>query len=84
MNQQMNGQMNTPPPPPTIQYYVAVNGQQTGPFNMQQLQQLRQTGQLTQQSYVWKQGMSGWEAAGNVAELGSLFQTTTPPPPPIP
>lgn len=84
MNQQMNGQMNTPPPPPVSQYYVAVNGQQTGPFNMQQLAQLRQTGQLTAQSYVWKQGMAGWEAAGNVAELGSLFQTATPPPPPIP
>lgn len=82
MNQQMNGQMNTPPPPPMVQYYVSVNGQQAGPFNMQQLQQLQQTGQFTPQTYVWKQGMAGWDAAGNVQELASLFAPSCPPPPP--
>lgn len=84
MGNAMNGQMNTPPPPPSIQYNISVNGQQAGPFNMNQLQQLVQQGQLTPQTYVWKQGMAGWEMAGNVAELGSLFQSTTPPPPPPP
>ena len=78
----MNGQMGTPPPPPSVQYHVSVNGQQTGPFNMVQLQQMVQQGQLTPQTYVWKQGMAGWELAGNVAELGNLFQSSTPPPPP--
>lgn len=84
MGNAMNGQMNTPPPPPSIQYHVSVNGQQAGPFNMGQLQQMVQQGQLTPQTYVWKQGMAGWETAGNVAELGSLFQSNTPPPPPPP
>jgi len=85
MGNAINGQMNTPPPPPTMQYYVSVNGQQAGPFNAAQLQQMAQQGQLTPQTYVWKQGMARWETAGNVAELTSLFQTPqTPPPPPIP
>ncbi len=84
MGNAMNGQMNTPPPPPSIQYNISANGQQAGPFNMNQLQQMVQQGQLTPQTYVWKQGMAGWEMAGNVAELGSLFQSTTPPPPPPP
>lgn len=84
MGNAMNGQMNTPPPPPSIQYHVSVNGQQAGPFNMGQLQQMVQKGQLTPQTYVWKQGMAGWETAGNVTELGSLFQSNTPPPPPPP
>lgn len=82
MGNAMNGQMNTPPPPPSTQYHVSVNGQQVGPFNMGQLQQMVQQGQFTPQSYVWKQGMAGWELASNVPELGSLFQSTTPPPPP--
>lgn len=84
MGKAINGQGGTPPPPPSVQYYVSVNGQQSGPFNMGQLQQLVQQGQLTAQTYVWKQGMNGWELAGNVPELGSLFQTNTPPPPPAP
>lgn len=82
MGQQMQNAMNTPPPMPQIQYMIAVNGQQTGPFNMQQLQQMAQMGQLTSQTYVWKQGMPQWELAGNVQELASLFAAPTPPPVP--
>lgn len=85
MGQQMQGAMNTPPPMPNIQYHVSINGSQAGPFNMQQLSQMAQSGQLTQQTYVWKQGMANWEMAGNVQELASLFATPVPgsmPPPP--
>lgn len=82
MGQNMNQQQNTPPPPPTIAYSVSVNGQTAGPFNLQQLQQMVQNGQLTQNTHVWKQGMAGWEVAGNVQELASLFGATPPPPPP--
>ena len=88
MNQMVNAvnvQANTPPPLPTVQYFVSVNGQQSGPFNMQQLQQLAAQGQLNRQVYVWKQGMPNWELAGNVAELAALFQTPPmPPQPPMP
>jgi membrane protease subunit (stomatin/prohibitin family) len=82
MGQNMNQQQNTPPPPPTIAYSVSVNGQTAGPFNLQQLQQMAQNGQLTQNTHVWKQGMAGWEVAGNVQELSSLFGAVPPPPPP--
>lgn len=82
MGQQMQNAMNTPPPVPTAQYMIATNGQQTGPYNMQQLQQMVQTGQLTAQTYVWKQGMPQWDMAGNVQELNSLFAPSCPPPPP--
>lgn len=84
MGQNMQNQQNTPPPPPTIAYSVSVNGQTTGPFNLQQLQQMVQNGQLTPNTHVWKQGMAGWEIAGNVQELGNLFGAVPPPPPPPP
>lgn len=87
MGQQMQGAMNTPPPMPNVQYHISVNGAQAGPFNMQQMAQMVQSGQLTQQTYVWKQGMTNWELAGNVQELASLFAPpasgATPPPPPV-
>ena len=84
MGQTMNQSMATPPPMPQVQYTLNVNGQNMGPFNMQQLQQLVQNGQMNAQTYVWKQGMAGWEMAGNVQELASLFGAVPPPPPGMP
>ena len=83
MGQNMQQQQNTPPPPPTISYSVSVNGQTTGPFNLQQLQQMVQNGQLTPNTHVWKQGMAAWEVAGNVQELSNLFGAIPPPPAPV-
>lgn len=85
MGQQMQQAMNTPPPMPNVQYHISVNGAQSGPYNMQQLAQLAQNGQVTMQTYVWKQGMPGWELAGNIVELQVLFMPpaqSVPPPPP--
>lgn len=63
---------------PQVQYLVGVNGQQAGPFDWNQLQQLVQQGQITVQTLVWTQGMANWECAGNVAELRPLFQNVMP------
>ena len=68
----------TPPPIPGVAYYVAVNGQATGPFNLQVLQQMITTGQLTTNSLVWKTGMATWIKAGEADDLKGLFA------PPIP
>ena len=71
-----------PPLPPQVQFYLAVNGQQAGPFDMDTLQQMVQSGQLTRDSLVWKQGMSAWDAAGQVTELSVVFGAVPPPIPP--
>ena len=87
MGQQMQQGMNTPPPIPNVQYHISVNGAQSGPFNLQQLAAMAASGQINMQTYVWKQGMPGWELAGNVAELQGIFAPPPPPPgcpPPVP
>ena len=84
LGQTVQGGLNTPPPMPNVQYFTAVNGQQAGPFTMQQLQILIANGQLTRQTYVWKQGMANWDFAENIPDVASLFVTNTPPPPPPP
>lgn len=86
MGQHMQNAMNTPPPVPNIQYYISFNGAQAGPFTIPKLTEMVQSGQMTAQTYVWKQGMPNWELAGNVQELAALFTTpgNTPPPPPPP
>lgn len=75
---QMSG-MQMKQPTPQVSYMVGVNGQQAGPFNWNQLQQLVSQGQLTQQTYVWKQGMANWAFAGQVQELQPLFMNAAPP-----
>ena len=71
-----------PSMPSAIQYMVAINGQQYGPYNMQQMQQMAQSGQINAQVLVWAQGMPQWIAAGSVPELAQLFGATPPPMPP--
>ena len=75
-------QMAPPPMPNAVSYMVGINGQQYGPYNMQQLQQMAQAGQINAQSLVWCQGMAAWEAAGTRSDLASLFAQTPPPMPP--
>jgi len=80
MGTNMNQQANVPPPIPTAQYMLAINGQKSGPFPINQLQQLVQSGQFTASTLVWKQGMANWEPASAIAELNSLFIGACPPP----
>ena len=79
----MPGGSPVPPPVPSaVQYMVAINGQQYGPYNMQQMQQMAQSGQINASVLVWAQGMPQWVAAGSVPELAQLFAQTPPPMPP--
>ncbi|EHO71861.1 hypothetical protein HMPREF9140_00802 [Prevotella micans F0438] len=78
---QQQGAGMPPPLPQAAVYHLSVNGQQQGPYPIQQLQQMAQNGQLTPDTYVWTNGMSGWEAAKNIPALASLFGTPPPPPP---
>jgi len=60
-------------------YYVAVDGQSTGPYDASGLRQLISRGQLTRDSLVWKEGIINWVTAGAVAELAPLLASTPPP-----
>lgn len=77
-----------PPVPQAVQYYMAVNGAQQGPYDVGALNAQVQNGQLTRETLVWKNGMANWTKAGEVAELAPLFQAPPPvpgsPPPPPP
>ncbi len=81
-NQVQNNQNIQSTPPPisgAISYYVAVGGQQTGPFSKEGLVQLVEKQVLTKDTLVWKQGLASWVPAGGQPELQDLW-TLTPPP----
>ncbi len=75
---QTQAQAAAPPGLPT--FHVAINNQQAGPFDMSGLQAKARTGELTPQTLVWSSGMSGWQPAGQVPALASLFGGAAPPP----
>ena len=74
-------QNNTPPPVPTTVFHIAINGQQSGPFTVEQLKQLVLNGQFTNNYHAWKEGMASWELANNIPEIAVLFNLIPPPPP---
>ncbi len=84
MNQMMSGmnqpmQANTTPPPiPVSKYFVAVNGQATGPYDVSTLQQMASSGQFTADMLVWKEGMEQWAKAGEVSELQPIHLNMPP------
>jgi membrane protease subunit (stomatin/prohibitin family) len=76
------GKQTTPPPiPGDAMYYIAIEGKQTGPFDLQTLQAQVRSGQLTRATLIWTQGMSQWMPAGQEPALSALFAEV---PPPIP
>lgn len=80
MSQSMNqNQQQQKGPPPLPGFHVAVNGAQQGPFDAETLQKMVQQGTLTHDTLVWKQGMSAWTKAGDVAELKSILDSGPPP-----
>lgn len=104
MANQMGGQMGgagqqapahpaggAPPPlPGQTMFHVDHGGTPGGPYNMAQMQQGIQGGQVTGQTLVWAQGMPAWSPAQTVPELQAMFAApppmppTSPTPPPVP
>ena len=74
-------------PPPNVKqqmpFFVYLDNQQKGPFNEPQLFLMIQSGQLTQDTYVWTQGMEQWAMAKDTG-LSRLFTSDNAVPPPFP
>lgn len=60
-------------------YFLVLNGAQAGPYTIAQLTEFMCLGVMTQNTYVWKEGMPDWDFAHNVDKVKQLF-TATPPP----
>lgn len=60
-----------------------MNGQVTGPFDLNMLSQMVTQGSLTRDTLVWKQGMQNWAKAESIEDLKNLFANVMPPIPDI-
>ncbi len=63
--------MNAPSTP--ADWWYIVDGKRQGPLNAYELQRLVIDRTLAPTSLVWKQGMYGWQPAGEVDELRTFF-----------
>ncbi len=79
---QNNTRVAPPPLPKTTQYFVALNGQQTGPFDLDHLAQQINTGDINRTTLIWSQALVNWTKAGEIAELAPYFASMPPPLPP--
>ncbi len=79
-----------PPLPGQKMFHVDHGGNPGGPYNMAQMQQGIQSGQVTGTTLVWAEGMAAWGPAQAVPELQAMFSApppmppTNPTPPPVP
>jgi membrane protease subunit (stomatin/prohibitin family) len=78
-DQQTVGPAGPPPLPHKASYYLALNGQQAGPFDLSLLPDKITGGTMTRDTMVWTTGMPSWTAAGAVPELAALFKDVPPP-----
>lgn len=77
---QASNTSSAPPPiPGTLRYFLAIEGQQKGPYDMSGLGAQIESGVLTRRTLVWMDGMPEWTPAGKVSALEGLFEGSPPP-----
>ena len=55
------------------EWHAAVGGQSVGPMTKLELGSGFRSGEYSQETLVFKQGMSGWVAASQIAELSDIL-----------
>jgi membrane protease subunit (stomatin/prohibitin family) len=68
--------------PQSVAFYVAKNGQSTGPYAIDIIKSMIQKGEITPDTHVYKVGGSAWTMAANAVEIAQFFSLMPPPPPP--
>ncbi len=83
VNQNLNVAPQEMPPLPRISFYVGVNGQPQGPFDLAVLRNACQGGQYSATTLVWRKGMTEWKQMSEVPEFADIFEDCPPPLPQI-
>ncbi len=76
--------MNEIPPIPTVDYYLAINGERHGPFTTNQIEQKIVNGEINVKTLIWKKGLKQWTQIGEMDDFKHMFEDEGDCPPPIP
>lgn len=72
------------PAPPPIQmatYFLAVNGQQYGPYDENTMNSMIKESRVNGDTMAWKEGMEGWAKLSTFTEFAQLLPAQAPPVP---
>lgn len=70
-----------PPPLPTLSsFHIEIDGEATGPVNVEEVRHRIHRGDIQPTTLVWSAGMSQWQAAGTVRAFSDDFTEVKPPP----
>lgn len=76
-----------PPIPGALHFHIVLNGQQAGPFSLDELGAHAARGSLTPATLVWKPGLPQWTPAAQVPAVAAVIAAPPPipgSPPPVP
>ena len=84
MNQYMqsmyvSGSIQSMPKPMLQTYYVAIDGQPTGPLNDSEISQLVVNKRINKDTLAWVPGMLGWKPIEQVPAILKVIALTPPP-----
>ena len=82
-SEHLNVNSTTIPPIPITLYYLAINGTQQGPFNIEQIKTMIANSSIASNVLIWKEGMSNWGIISSLPEFQTYFKQV-PPPIPLP
>ena len=66
------------------EWFYTKDDEKIGPVSTSDLKSLAETGQLTADDFVWKEGLADWKPASSIKGLFSSPTATPAPPPPLP
>lgn len=78
INPESQNSGSVPPSIPTVKYYVAKDGNPTGPYDIQVLKTMIIEGSLIRDTLLWKEGMEEWKKAGDISDISKLFPPKIP------
>lgn len=59
------------PPADDLEWHIAVDGDQMGPYDSAQIQEMLAAGQITDETYIWRDGFDDWLPLRDVPEFGA-------------
>ena len=68
-----------PPALPSEQWYVAIDGEKSGPFDLSAIKQKIQDGEITRETLVWHDPLPEWTPAEKLDNLIAYFPKLPPP-----
>lgn len=74
----------TPPPLPDTNWHVAIDRHSMGPYDLNTLQELANSRQITPGTLAWIDGMKTWQAIQDIDSLNGLFEDDDAKPPRLP